>query len=337
MKVMILAAGLGTRLRPLTEEIAKPMIPVVNKPVMEHIIELLASQGIKDLAVNLYYKPEIIATYFADGSKWGVDLTYSIEKSLLGNAGGLKKVKNFFGDDTFIVFSSDLLTDIELAPLIDFHKKRKALATIALTKVEDPSRFGVVETDKNGRIVAFQEKPLREEAVSNLVSCGIYVFEPEIFDYIPSGKFYDFGQDLFPFLFKKGEELYGFEHNDYWKDIGELETYRCGNFDALMGRVKVKLPGSLISESIWVGEETKIDGSVEMTAPLLIGSNCTVKKGVRLVGPTIIGDYSIIDEGAILHTVIKLANGYIGKNTHIVDGIVGDSSYISPQAYSSLS
>lgn len=312
------------------------MIPVVNKPVMEHIVELLARQGIKDLIANLYYKPEIITAHFSEGSKWGVNLSYSFEKSLLGTAGGLKKIKNFFDDRTFIVLCGDLLTDIELAPLVDFHKKRKALATIALTKVEDPSRYGVVKMDKDGRIIAFQEKPSKEEAVSNLISCGIYVFEPEIFDYIPSEKFYDFGQDLFPFLFREGERLYGFEHNDYWKDIGEVETYRCGNFDALTGRVKVNLPGSLVGESIWVGEKTKIDDSVEMTAPLLIGSNCTLKRGVKLVGPTIIGDYSVIDEGAILHTVIKLANGYIGKNTHIVDGIIGDSSHISPVTYSSL-
>lgn len=331
MRAMILGAGLGTRLRPLTDNISKPMIPVVNKPIMEHVIELLASQDIRDLIVNLHYEPEIIRQYFADGSKWGVNLTYSYEKCLLGTAGGLKKVKDFFDDRTFIIFSGDLLTDIQLGPLVDFHKKRGALATIALTKVEDPSKYGVVKTDKYGRIIAFQEKPSREEAVSNLISCGIYIFEPEIFDFIPAGKSYDFGKELFPFLFEKGERLYGFEHRDYWKDIGGLETYLSGNFDALTGRVRVKITGSMISDSIWVGEKTRIDSSVEMAAPLLIGSNCEVRRGVRLIGPTVIGDYNIVEEGAILHTVVKLANGYIGKDIHIMGGIVGNSSHVYPE------
>jgi NDP-sugar pyrophosphorylase family protein len=308
MKAMILAAGKGTRLEPLTSWISKPMVPVANKPIMEHVIDLLASQGLRELVVNLHYKPEPIKDYFRDGSGWGVKLTYSSEKSLLGTAGGLKRVQHFFKDSTFVVFSSDLLTDIDLAPLVRMHRKRKALATIALTTVEDPSKYGVVQTDDSGRVIAFQEKPTREQAVGNSVNCGIYIFEPEIFDYIPPGEFYDFGRDLFPLLFNEGERLYAFEHYNYWTDIGSLETFLHGNFDALRGRVKLNLPGSMIPNSIWVGDKTTIDDSVEMKAPLLIGNNCEIRRGARLIGPTIIGDSSVIEEGAILRTAISLAH-----------------------------
>lgn len=328
MKTMILAAGLGTRLRPLTDTIAKPMIPVVNKPVMEHVIELLAGQGFRDLYANIHYRADEIADYFGNGKRWNVDLKYSHEDVLFGTAGGLKRLESFFREDTFVVFSSDLLTNIDLKPIIAFHRKRRALATIALTRVEEPSNYGVVKLDGSGRITAFQEKPSYHEAVSNLASCGIYVFEPEILDYIPAGDFYDFGTDLFPQLFSAGLPLYGYEHDNYWLDIGRIDNYQNGNFDALTGKISIQVPGVNVADGIWVGSDTEIHDSAEITGPLCIGDNCLIQKNTRIVGPVVIGDNNVINEGTLLQQTIKMPNGHIDKNLNIVGGVIGESERI---------
>lgn len=328
MKAMILAAGLGTRLRPLTDTIAKPMIPIVNKPVMEHVIELLARQGIRDLYVNVHYKADEIVDYFGNGKRWNVDLKYSHEEELAGTAGGLKRLESFFHKDSFLVFSSDLLTNIDLEPMIAFHKKRRALATIALTRVEETSNYGIVKLDGSGRIAAFQEKPSRYKAVSNLASCGIYMFEPEIFDYIPAGEFYDFGNNLFPKLFSAGALLYGYEHDNYWLDIGRMGNYKDGNFDALTGKINIQLPGRNVGDGIWVGSDTEIHHSAEMTGPLCIGDNCRIQKNARLVGPVVIGDNNIINEGTFMQQTIKMPNGHIEEDVNLVGDIIGESQRI---------
>ena len=313
MKTMILAAGLGTRLRPLTDTIAKPMIPVVNKPVMEHVIELLARQGFRDLYANIHYKADEIVDYFGNGKRWNVDLKYSHEDVLAGTAGGLKKLESFFRDDTFVVFSSDLLTDIDLGPIIAFHKERQALATIALIRVEDPSDYGVVRMDERGCITAFQEKPSRDGAVSNLASCGIYVFEPEVMEHIPPECFYDFGADLFPSLFATGAPLYGYKHDDYWLDIGKIPNYWRGNFDALSGQVQLTVQGNQIDDRVWIGDRTVIADTAILQAPLYIGKNCLVGNEARLIGPAIIGDNNIIDAGETFTGKIRWPNGHINR------------------------
>lgn len=332
MKAMVLAAGLGTRLRPLTDEISKPMIPVVNKPIMEHIIELLQAHNIRQLFVNLHYYAEAIRGYFLGGSRWGVDIWYSHEEELMGTAGGVKKVESYFRDDAFIVICGDVLTDINLSQLISFHKEKKALATIALTKVKDPSKYGVVITDEMGRIRDFQEKPSRKEALSNLASCGIYVFEPEILNYIPEEKFYDFGRNLFPLLVANSEPVYGFLHQDYWLDIGNPDAYMEGNFDALAGKVKVKLPGAQVGEDIWVGSGTFIADEVKLRPPLCIGRNCLVRNRAKLNGPVVIGDSNLIEEGAMFERGIKWENGHIGRGASILGGIIGDSTVVYSRA-----
>lgn len=328
MKTMILAAGLGTRLRPLTETIAKPMIPVVNKPVMEHVIELLARQGFNNLYANVHYRADDVINHFGNGSRWNVDLKYSREDTLAGTAGGLKRLESFFRDGTFVVFSSDLLTDIDLGPLIAFHKERRALATIALTRVEEPSNYGVVKLDGSGRITAFQEKPSNDEAVSNLASCGIYIFEPEILDYIPAEEFYDFGTDLFPQLFVAGLPLYGYEHDNYWLDIGRLDNYQNGNFDALTGKINIQPPGINVADGIWVGSDTEIHNSAEITGPLCIGDNCLIQKNTRIIGPVVIGNNNIINEGTFLQQTIKMPNGHVEENLNIVGDIIGEPERI---------
>ncbi|MBI4744698.1 MAG: NDP-sugar synthase [Actinobacteria bacterium] len=332
MKAMILAAGLGTRLRPLTEEISKPMVPIVNKPVMEHIVELLATHKIKDVIANLHYYADAIKGHFGDGGKWGINLNYSFEETLMGTAGGVKKARNFFDSNAFIVLSGDALTDVNLSGLVSFHQERKALATIVLTEVEDSSKYGVVITDKEGRITEFQEKPTREEAKSNLANSGIYVFDPEIFKFIPENSFYDFGKNLFPLLLEKNERFYGFKHKDYWNDVGSLEEYQRGNFDALERRVKVKIPGTLIDGDIWIGDNCEIQAQVVLAGPICIGDNCLIKKNVKLLGPVIVGNNTVIDEGAVLYKGIKWGDGYIGKDASLIGGIIGYSTQIRDRA-----
>lgn len=322
MKAFILAAGLGTRLRPLTEEISKPMVPIVNKPVMEHIIDLLAAHQITEIYANLHYHADAILGHFDDGAKWDVNIIYSMEDTLLGTAGGVGSAKQALGKETFLVISGDALTDINLTELVKFHKEKKGIATIVLTEIDDPSKYGVVITDRSSRIVKFQEKPLQGKAKSRLANSGIYVFEPEIFDYIPEGVFYDFGRDLFPLFLKKGIDFYGFCHNDYWNDVGSLEEYQRGNFDALEGKVKVNIPGTRIKENIWVGENCEIQEGVLLVGPICMGENCLVKKNAKLLGPLIIGDNMVIDEGAVLYRGIKWGDGYIGKDASLIGSII---------------
>jgi NDP-sugar pyrophosphorylase family protein len=328
MRTMILAAGLGTRLRPLTDLISKPMAPIVNKPVMEHILELLAVNNCREIVANLHWHAEAITSYFKDGSTWAVNLTYSYEEELLGTAGGVKKVQKFLQDDTFLVISGDALTDIDIADLLKFHKSRDALATLVVTRVDDPSDYGVVLIDENCKIVGFQEKPPRENVLSDMANSGIYVFEPEIFHLIPEDSFYDFGRELFPRLVGMGYPLYGFVNNRYWNDVGSLEQYQQGNFDALSGKVRVNIPGTQVREGIWIGSDSEIQKDVIISPPVCIGSRCTIKKGVRLLGPVIIGNDTVVDERAVLYKGIKWGSGYIGRDASVIGGIVGYSTFI---------
>lgn len=238
MKAMVLAAGVGSRLGHITADIPKPMAPVGGKPVMEHIINLLRLYGIRDIIANLHYLPEKIMDHFGDGSGHGIRLTYSVEETLLGTAGGVKN-NQWFLDETFLVISGDALTDINLASFLNFHREKKALATIALKEVADVEQFGVVITDETGRIRSFQEKPKKEEALSNLVNTGIYIFEPEIFDLIPERQFYDFGRNLFPLLVEKGMPFYGYPMEGYWCDIGTVDTYEKACREASAGLVRL--------------------------------------------------------------------------------------------------
>jgi len=322
MKAMILAAGLGTRLRPLTEEISKPMVPIVNRPVMEHIVDLLVRHGFHRLYVNLHYHPDIITRHFGDGEHWGASVTYSYEEKLMGTAGGVKKLESELGGETFLVISGDALTDLDLTALLSFHRAHGRLATLVITPVSDPSKYGVVITEEDGRITGFQEKPAREEALSFVANSGIYVFEPEVLEMIPDG-FYDFGTQLFPRFLAEGIDFYGYRHGDYWNDVGSIEEYKAGNFDALTGAVKVKIPGVRIGDDVWIGDETVIEEEVIMVGPICIGAHCEVRKGARLFGPLVVGDRTVIDEGAILYRGIKWGDGYIGKDAHLLDSIVG--------------
>ncbi|MBM3710209.1 MAG: nucleotidyltransferase, partial [Actinobacteria bacterium] len=331
-KAMVLAAGLGTRLRPLTDLISKPMAPIVNKPVMEHIIELLVKHNFKDVVCNLHWYPEAIKDYFGDGSRWGLSISYSYEEFLMGTAGGVKNVEGFFEGKTFLIISGDALTDIDLTEIFNYHKRRGGIATLVLTEVDDPSQYGVVILDKEDKITGFQEKPLAGEEKSNLANSGIYVFESDIFNYIPEKTFYDFGKNVFPDLLLKQIHYYGIKHNQYWNDVGGLEEYQRGNFDALEGKVRVNIPGKQIREGVWVGKNCRIQEEVVIIPPVCIGNNCTIKKGAKLFGPIILGDNTVVDERAVLYRGIKWGSGYIGKDASLIGAIIGYNAKIKDKA-----
>lgn len=238
MKAVIMAGGKGTRLRPLTNEIPKPLVPLCGKPVMEYAIDLARNHGVTDIAVTVQYLPEKIISYFGEGYPWGVRLNYYYEEEPLGTAGSVKNAEQFLSE-TFIVLSGDGLTDLDLSGAIRFHKSRRSIATLVLTEVEDPTGFGIVVTNQKGRITRFLEKPKNEEIFTNTINTGIYIFEPEIFKYIPQGTFYDFGKNVFPKLLMERAPFFGYRTSGYWSDIGTLEQYYKTNQDILERKVQV--------------------------------------------------------------------------------------------------
>ncbi len=329
-KALILAAGFGTRLEPLTLGVPKPMVAVVNKPIMQHNLELLKKYKFKDVIANIHYFPEQVENYFGDGSHFGVRLSYSFEKQLLGTAGGVKRMAEIRGDidDTFLVLSSDALTDINLNHIVDFHKKKKSLATVALAGVEDTTQFGVVITDKDGRIKAFQEKPEKGKELSHLVNSGIYVFEPEILDMIPKGKFYDFGKQLFPLLVEKGDSIFGFPMIGYWSDVGSLSQYWRANIDALQGRLRINVPGKKLAAETWLGKRVKVDKTAKFEGSVLLGDRTQIEKNVKIKGESVIGDKCIIEDNADIKKSIIWSDVYIGRGVHIENSVIGNWCYI---------
>lgn len=295
---MILAAGGGTRLYPLTLGTAKAMAPVLNRPVMEHIITLLRRAGITDLIANLHHHPDQIAAYFGDGSRLGVSLQYSPEREILGTAGGVKNVASFFGADTFIVVGGDDLANFDLQAMADFHRRAGALATIAVVEVERVSEFGIVVTGDDGRIRSFQEKPAPEEAKSRLANTGVYMFEPQALDYIPADEFFDFGKQVFPLLVEQGAPFYAWSAAGYWKDIGNPREYLEVNLDALEGKVGISPAGEEIAPGVWREGEVEAEGAA-IQPPAALGAGCHLEPGCRVRG-SVIGPGARIAQGARL-------------------------------------
>jgi mannose-1-phosphate guanylyltransferase len=323
MKAMLLGAGLGTRLRPITYEVPKPMVPILGEPVMGHIIWLLARHGFEQVVCNLHYFPDLIRGFFAEGSDYGVRVSYSYEEELLGTAGGVRNVKDFFGGETFLIISGDALTDIDLTALWRAHRESGGIGTLSLKEVDDPSRLGVVIAGEDGRIQGFQEKPDPAEALSNLGSCGIYVFEPEIFDYFPDRDFVDWAQDVFPVLLEQDIPLHGHRIEEYWDDIGSIPEYRRGNFDALTGKVEVEHGASEIEAGLWACDSATLEGQVLMEAPVYLGEDSTMGTDTRLTGPVVIGDGCTVGQGSMLKDVILWPGTEVAAGTALVGGIAG--------------
>lgn len=331
MKAMIMAAGVGSRLMPLTVNLPKPMVPVANRPVMEHTVKLLRKHGFTDIIANLHYLPHVIRDYFGDGQRFGVNFNYSFEEELLGTAGGVKN-NEWFLDDTFVIVSGDALTDIDLTSLVRFHKQKKALATIALKPVDDVTHYGIVVTDEDGRIVRFQEKPKAEEALSNMANTGIYVFDPEIFKLIPSKQYYDFGKNLFPYLVKVGAPFYGCPIDRYWCDIGTLDVYRQAHYDILKGKVYIDLSDWMLSSRIRHGANVTIHPTAKILGHAMIGSNTNIGTDVEIYGEVVIGDNCVIEDGAVIRGSIIWDGVRISKGTVLNNCIVASNCEIGPNS-----
>ncbi len=328
MKAMVMSAGIGTRLRPLTYNIPKPMFPIVNKPVLEHVLELLRKHNIKEVVVNLHAHQAMIRNYFGDGSRLGMKINYSEEKKLMGTAGGVKKVEDFF-DDTFLVLSGDGLTNINLSDVISFHKKRKAFGTMVLKRVDSHFEYGIALTKKGGHIKQFVEKPAWSSVFSNTVNTGIYIFQPEVFRYIPRAKFCDFARDVWPKLLQRGERILGYETKEYWCDIGNLLEYRRGQNDALEGKIKLEIPGERKNKSVWIGKGTQIAPGVRIKGPCVIGENCRLNKNAFIGEFSTIGNNSIIGKGVRLKNCILWNGVHVRKNVKLVNCIIGNNADIS--------
>ena len=316
-----MAAGLGTRLRPLTYEIPKPLIPVANRPVMEHILMLLRRHGFGPVIANLHWFGDAIRDRFGDGSELGIELTYSYEDELLGTAGGVRNVAEFFGDEPFLVMAADALTDIDLAALRAAHAANGGIATLAVKRVSEVSEFGVVITDSAGRIQGFQEKPDPAEALSDLASCMIYILDREIFDYFPSKPVVDFAREVFPALLENDVPFHVHRTDAYWNDVGSLPEYLRGNLDAVEGAVEVEPAGELLEAS---GADRAVEqGDPGVGGRVLAAEGCEIGAGVRLDGPLVIGAGSTIGAGARVRESVLLPGAVVPPGAMVASAIYG--------------
>jgi len=337
MRAMILAAGLGTRLRPLTYLMPKPVAPVLNRPIVARIAELVGEHGFADVVTNLSYLPGQIREVLGDGSEFGLRITYSEEPEPLGTAGGVGKVRDFLGEtDSFLIISGDALTDLDLSAMREAHEAnvtKGAIATLATKRVEDTSQIGVAITDADGRIQGFQEKPDSAEALSDLASCGIYMFRREIFDHFPPEDqkspagdddqpqgFVDWALDVFPALLDGDIPFHSHEIDAYWNDIGSVGEFVQGNFDALAGRVGVVPPADEVSPGVYAGDASDLDG-VKVRPPVLVGADCEIGAGADLHGPVVIGDGCRVGAGAMIREAVILPRAKLGEGAVIVGGL----------------
>jgi mannose-1-phosphate guanylyltransferase len=322
MRAMVLAAGLGTRLRPLTYEITKPMVPVLDRPVMEHILDLLARHSFGPVIANLHHFPDTIREYF------GERISYSYEPELLGTAGGVRQCAEFFGSEPFLVVSGDALTDIDLQAFAERHRQAGGIATLAVKQVADTREYGVVLHDREGRVTGFQEKPRPEEALSDLGNCGIYIFEPQIFDYFPARPFVDWAQDVFPTLLDNDVPFHIHELQEYWNDVGSLAELRRGTFDALRGDLRLQIEGEEVTPGVMVagGKLPPADACIEGQA--WIGEDVHIGSGAQLTGPLVLGDGASVGDRARLRDSIVLPGTQIAAEAILIGAIAGHSGIV---------
>jgi mannose-1-phosphate guanylyltransferase len=334
MKAMVMAAGLGTRLRPLTYEVPKPMVPVGNRPVLELILRLLAKQGFTQVVSNLHWFPDTIRDRIGDGSAMGVDLTYSYEGQLLGTAGGVRNVRDYFGSDPFVVMAGDALTDVDLRALAEAHAAHDGLATLVVKRVKDTSEYGVIVTGADGRIQGFQEKPDPAEALSDLANCMIYALDPEIFDYFPDKEVVDFALDVFPALLQHDVPFHVHRTDAYWDDVGSPPEYLQGNLDVALGLVDVEYGGDLVEATApadapgahQLGEERAgLPADCEVDGRVLVGAGVNVGEGVRIDGPAVIGEGAVIGDGARIKHSLLLPGAELAAGCYLVGAIAGRS------------
>src|SRR5918992_5441100 len=307
---VIMAGGEGSRLRPLTSNMPKPMLPITNRPLMEHIIGLLAKHGFTDVTATVQFLASIIRNYFGDGTDLGVSLSYSLEEEPLGTAGSVLNAREFL-PGTFLVISGDGVTDIDLEAVVDFHRDRGAAATLVLKRMADPLEFGIVMTDEAGRIERFLEKPSWGQVFSDTINTGIYVLEPEVLRHVPTGRPFDFSKELFPLLLEMGRPLYGYVMDGYWQDVGDLDQYRQANFDALEENVRLNIPGIRIRGNVWLGEGVEIGDLEQIEGPSYIGNYCRIAAGAT------VGSHSVLSNSVTLRERTRTTRSVIDASTHI--------------------
>ncbi len=310
MKAVVMAGGEGTRLRPLTSNQPKPMVSIVGKPCMEHILELLREHGMTDVIVTVAFLPQAIRGYFGDGEPLSMEIGYSVEESPLGTAGSVRLAARHL-DETFLVISGDALCDLDLSALTAFHKERGAAVTIGLKSVDNPLEFGIVVTDDDGRIERFLEKPSWGQVFSDTINTGIYVLEPEVLRHVPSDRPFDFSKELFPYLLEMGRPLYGYVMDGYWQDIGNLDQFRQANFDALDESVRLNVPGIRIRGNVWLGEGVEIGDLEQIEGPAFIGNYCRIASGASA------GAYSVLSNSVTLRERTRTTRSVIDASTHI--------------------
>lgn len=329
MKAVIMAGGFGTRLRPLTSNFPKPMVPVANKPMMEHIVMLLKAHGVTDIMCALFYQPEVITTYFGDGSAFGIPMQYRRAEADYGTAGSVRNVKDFL-DGRFIVISGDVLTDFDLTAALRFHVEKRAHATLLLTHHTNPLQFGVVMTDEEGRITRFLEKPSWGEVFSDTINTGIYILEPEVLELIPEKQEFDFSKNLFPLMLEQKMGLYGYIANGYWKDIGSLHEYQEVHLDILRGAVKVYIEGTKHGRSI-LGEGTVLEDGANLSGANIIGKKCRIAKGA-IISNSVIGDNCEIREGAVITNSVVWNDVIVGTRAELSQAVIGTRCAVGDEA-----
>ncbi|WP_327045739.1 mannose-1-phosphate guanyltransferase [Microbispora sp. NBC_01189] len=351
MKAVVMAGGEGTRLRPMTANQPKPLLPIINRPIMEHVLRLLRRHGYTEVVVTVQFLAALIRNYFGDGDELGMTLHYATEDVPLGTAGSVKNAADKLREDRFLVISGDALTDIDLTDMLRFHRENRALVTIGLKRVPNPLEFGIIIVDENGRIQRFLEKPTWGQVFSDTVNTGVYIMEPSVLDEIAPGQPVDWSSDIFPLLLERGCRLFGYVAEGYWEDVGTHESYLKAQADVLEGKVKVDFDAFELAPGVWVAEGASVDPEAVLKGPLYIGDYAKVEAGAELREYTVLGSNAVVKEGAFLHRAVVSDNVYvgpaahlrgcvIGKNTDIMTGarieenaVVGDECVIEAEAY----
>jgi len=349
VKAVILVGGQGMRLRPLTCTTPKPMLPLANIPFLEYVIKLLTSHGIHEIILSTSYLPEVFEKCFGLRSL-GADVLYVTEDEPLGTCGAVKNVEHLL-DDTFIVFNGDILTNLNISQLIEYHRAKKAKATLTLTSVEDPTSYGLVPLDKTGHVLEFLEKPSWDEVTTDLVNAGTYVLEPDVLKYAPEGENYSFERGLFPALLEKGEPVFGFPSSAYWLDIGTPQKYLQAHHDILEGKISLVFEGEEIKPRVWVGKGTEISPGATVFGPTIIGENCRILEHTTIFGHTTIGDNCeiregtrlegcvlyddcFVDEAAVIRNSILGRGLKLGKKVHVEEvAVLGDNMVVKDENY----
>jgi mannose-1-phosphate guanylyltransferase / phosphomannomutase len=326
VKAVVMAGGEGTRLRPMTANQPKPLLPVVNKPIMEHVLRLLKRHGFTETVVTVQFLAALVRNYFGDGEEIGMSLSYATEEMPLGTAGSVKNAQDALRDERFLVISGDALTDIDLTDLVRFHKENGALVTIALKRVPNPLEFGIIIIDDDGRVQRFLEKPTWGQVFSDTANTGIYVMEPEVLDHVAAGEPVDWSGDVFPKLLAEGAPLYGYVADGYWEDVGTHESYLKAQADMLSGKIDIEPDGFEVSPGVWVAEGAEVDSEAVLKGPLYIGDYAKVEAGAELREFTVLGSNVVVKEGAFLHRAVVHDNVFIGPSTNLRGCVVGKNT-----------